>query len=360
MTNLIVTCATIVWLAATGAVTHYDVYVDGTFFATVPEASIQMCRDGYDYPHDIYVVALDAEENVGPQSDPLQIQWKWNHDYDDDGVVGMLDFGKFAFSYGKDVPEHDVNGDGIVGWADFGSFSAAFSTCNNGTYEVSCDGFVKRPVVTQADPDPEPDGGGETNPNVLCDNFNRAGPGLGSDWEMSSDYTLTSDQLAETSLIRYHDSQVLWVEDTVDEDQFGRLQITNRDDNSHGFIFRSTPNEGQAGPHYEVHVAGTGVRWEYVNNASFVDRPDTCTLSSSVDNGDWFGAVITGLGNDTVVKVYVSSTELDSNPDNWPAPVCTLTGDPATPIDTGNRVGVRSYTSSRTNTTFVDNVCVGG
>jgi hypothetical protein len=78
-----------------------------------------------------------------------------------------------------------------------------------------------------------------------------------------------------------------------------------------------------------------------------------------VQDGDWFGALVTGTGNDTVVEVFVSATELDSDPNGWPPPVCSLTGDPATPVDTGNRVGVRSHTSSLTLDTFMDDVCVG-
>jgi hypothetical protein len=102
------------------------------------------------------------------------------------------------------------------------------------------------------------------------------------------------------------------------------------------------------------------VKWEYVLDASFVNRPDLCTLSSPLQNGDWFGASITGTGSDTVVGVFVSATELGPDPNSWPPPVCSLTGDPATPVDTGNRVGVRSYTSRKTLDTFMDDVCVGG
>ena len=195
----------------------------------------------------------------------------------------------------------------------------------------------------------------------ICDGFDRAGPDLGTDWEVKTpDFEIWQSQLTEVSGLRYQNAQALWSGATNTLNQFGRFQITSGGDNSQGLIFRSPATNGAVGPHYEVHVSGSGVKWEYALDASFVNRPDTCTLSSSVQNGDWFGATITGTGNDTVVEVFVSETELDSDPDNWPSPSCTLTGDPAIPVDTGNRVGVRSYTSKQTLDTFMDDVCVGG
>ena len=53
-------------------------------------------------------------------------------------------------------------------------------------------------------------------------------------------------------------------------------------------------------------------------------------LSSPVQDGNWFGATVTGAGDATVVEVFVSTTELGSDPSTWPAPVCTLEGNPAT------------------------------
>ena len=194
----------------------------------------------------------------------------------------------------------------------------------------------------------------------ICDDFNRAGPDLGLDWEVKNpDFEIQSNQLAEVSGLRFQYAQVLWSGAANTLNQSGRFQMTAPGDNSQGLIFRSSATTGDVGPHYEVRVSGSEVRWEYVLDASFVNRPDACTLSSPVQDGDWFGATITGTGSDTVVEVFVSATELDPDPNNWPPPACSLTGDPATPVDTGNRVGVRSYTSSQNLDTFMDNVCVG-
>jgi hypothetical protein len=183
---------------------------------------------------------------------------------------------------------------------------------------------------------------------------------LGADWDVKNpNFAIQSNQLSEVSGLRYQNAQLLWTGATSTLNQFGRFQITTRGDNSQGLIFRSPATNGDVGPHYEVHVSGSTVKWEYVEDASFVDRPDTCTLPSSVQDGDWFGATIAGTGDDTVVEVFVSAAELGSDPSSWPSPTCSLTGNPATPVDTGNRVGIRSYTLRAVGDTSMDDVCVG-
>ena len=194
----------------------------------------------------------------------------------------------------------------------------------------------------------------------ICDDFNRPGPDLGEDWEVKNpDFEIQQNRLAEVSGLTFHAAQVLWSGTTNTLSQYGRFQITSLADNSQGLIFRSPSTNGTVGPHYEVRVAGSEVKWEYLEDTSFVNRPDSCMIPSPVQDGDWFGAMITGVGSDTVVEVFVSAAELGPDPNTWPPPACSLTGDPATPVDTGNRVGVRSYTSSQVGDTFMDDVCVG-
>jgi len=215
-------------------------------------------------------------------------------------------------------------------------------------------------VIPAATPTPTPTA---TPPAAMgiCDDFNRAGPALGADWEVKSpDFEIQQDQLAEVSGLTNTTAQVLWTGAAGTPNQFGSFQVTTPGDNSQGFIFRSSAANGAVGPHYEVHVKGSDVRWEYVVDAAFVDRPDSCTLASPVQTGDWFGATIAGAGNGTVVEVFVSSAALDPNPNNWPAPVCTLTGNPATPVDAGERAGIRAFTSSQTLDTYLDDACLGG
>ena len=192
----------------------------------------------------------------------------------------------------------------------------------------------------------------------VCDDFNRTI--FGDHWSTANGrWGLQSNQLAEVSGAAYTTSQLLWTGRTDSINQFGRMKVVSPGDNSYGFIFRASPGAVEAGPHYEVHVAGDSVRWEHVNDASFVDRPGECTLPTAVSDGDWFGATITGTGDNTIVAVYRSSTELSHDPSAWGAAGCLLMGNPATPVDVGNAVGVRSYTSRNVQVTLSDDVCVG-
>jgi hypothetical protein len=177
----------------------------------------------------------------------------------------------------------------------------------------------------------------------------------------SPDFEVAFSELSEVSGLPDHIAQMLWSGTAGTVNQFGRFRVSFPLDNGEGFIFRSTPNNGDAGPHYEVHVTGASVRWEYVLDDVIQNLVGSCTLPGGpVGQFDWFGATITGTGSNTVVEVFFSATELDSDPNNWPSSVCSLTDDPATAVDTGDRVGVRSFTNSNTQDSFMDDVCVGG
>ncbi len=340
MTSILATCIPIAWAVASGPVTSYDVYKDGTFFTNVQNALIEMCREEYELVHDIYVVALNAEGDRGPNSEHLQIQWVFDFDANRDGIVGMLDFTAFGAVYGRcSSPNREI----VV-------------ECTP-TPTVSPTPTITPTPTPTSTPTPIAD-----DPTQLymsyCDDFNRSD--LGVNWQVKNpNFTVDANQLVEVSGLRYQYAQVLWNGATYTADQFGRFQIMSRGDNSQGLIFRARPANGDTGPHYEVHVSGSDVKWEYVVDTSYQNRPDMCALASPVQDGNWFGATITGTSNDTTVKVFVSPTVLDPDPNNWPSPVCTLTGDPTTPVNIGNRMGIRSYTSRQIGTTFMDNVCLG-
>ncbi len=216
-----------------------------------------------------------------------------------------------------------------------------------------------------ATPSPTPSATPTATPGagaIFCDDFDRAGPALGPDWEVTSpDFEIQQNQLAEISGLRHHTAQALWTGSAGTPHQFGRFQMTDPGDNAQGLIFRSSGGTGAAGPHYEVRVAADlEVHWEQMVDDAVVERIDTCVLASPPQPGDWFGATIQGTGGDTVLDVFLSGAELDADPSAWPAPVCSLTGDPTAPIDAGNRLGVRSYTWTETLDTLMDDVCLGG
>ena len=137
MTLVYLTCVMLGWTASTGPVTHYDLYKDGTYWVTTTIPQKQVCFYDYD-EHNIYVIGLNAAEEQSIPSLPLTIAQVWDFDYDDDEVVGFVDFGYFAYDFGTAASRSDADGDGVVGFIDFGKFVARFGECNNDKYVVPC------------------------------------------------------------------------------------------------------------------------------------------------------------------------------------------------------------------------------
>ena len=139
--------------------------------------------------------------------------------------------------------------------------------------------------------------------------------------------------------------------------------MQNGGQNSQGFIFRVTPTgePSELNLHYEVFVKanGTTVNWEYYNDDSYQNTPDTCEIAST-GIGDYFGATIAGTGDSTVVTIYRPDSPVDQeDPGEWGAAACTMTGNPANAVDTGTSVGVRDYTDQDENDGLLDDVCIG-
>jgi hypothetical protein len=102
MTELVATCAMLMWTAATGPVTQYDLYENNVYTQTVTETEARICQSVPIFiPHEIYVVALNVAGESGEPSNPLFVQWVPDADLDNDGAVGMTDFGLFTQSFGK-------------------------------------------------------------------------------------------------------------------------------------------------------------------------------------------------------------------------------------------------------------------
>jgi len=97
---------------------------------------------------------------------------------------------------------------------------------------------------------------------------------------------------------------------------------------------------------------------------AFHDDPDFATVGSCAGDtepldGDWIAATVQGRGADTVVSVWRWDTDPDAGgpvdiATNWGPPDCQITSDPATPVDTGHTVAIRSYTGRSTSASRVD------
>ncbi len=136
ITTLIVACALVVWEPGAGAVEH-DVYEDMIFSFTALQPEMQVCWLSYHVPVTYYVVGIKDDKESVP-SDTLTVEWVQNVDWDDDGVVGMADFGLFVAAYGGSDPAYDLDGNGSVGFSDLGVFVPRFGECNSGVVVLPC------------------------------------------------------------------------------------------------------------------------------------------------------------------------------------------------------------------------------
>ena len=136
ITNLLIACALMVWDPSTNA-TSYDIYEDMIYSATVTPPEIGICRVAYYTSSIYYVVGINAGGESTP-SEPLEVQWVADADFDDNGFVGFADFGSFSLAFLSTSSEHDLDGNGTVGFSDFGLFTQRFGKCNDGVIEVPC------------------------------------------------------------------------------------------------------------------------------------------------------------------------------------------------------------------------------
>jgi hypothetical protein len=115
----------IAWIASTGPVESYNVYVDGVIDHTViGPVTDKVCIYDED-THIIRVVPVDAEGKEWESSDALTLTFEINK--------GGL----------KREPLHptahaDIDGDGVIGFKDFGLFTQQWGKCHNGREEIQC------------------------------------------------------------------------------------------------------------------------------------------------------------------------------------------------------------------------------
>jgi hypothetical protein len=133
-------------LPAVENATHYDLFVDSQYEVTLE-------ADDYDSEHDGYVTEIcrpyyytdiaysytaGNEHGESEMSPTLTLQWVWDFDYDDDGVVGWSDYGVFAQDFGTYNERSNADGLRAVGYSDFGLFVPRFGECNSGVKVVPC------------------------------------------------------------------------------------------------------------------------------------------------------------------------------------------------------------------------------
>ncbi len=136
ITTLMVACAIVAWESGEGAVAHYF-HEDGLEAIVAFDPEMGVCRVEYGVTH-IYIVQGFTANGVGPMSDTLTVEWMFDFDADDDGIVGFADFGAFAAAFNVNDLRYDADGSGAVGWGDFAKFVERYGECNDGQRVVSC------------------------------------------------------------------------------------------------------------------------------------------------------------------------------------------------------------------------------
>ncbi len=193
---------------------------------------------------------------------------------------------------------------------------------------------------------------------VFADDFNRAS--LGSNWVVDSQsFSIIGNELVEDSGQRFREGQMRWVGGVTETiDQFGKLQVTDPQTHSWGFIFRASAVPGD---HYEILAKADTNEWAWARyDPSFVGVLSSCLGDGAVAGGNWVGATIEGVGATTSVSTW----RWDTDPDlggpvditaNWGPADCTMTGIAAPFDDNGTTVGIRSYTGSSSANSIADN-----
>ena len=136
MTLLYALCVIIAWIPGENTVSH-DVYEDMIFAFNTTDTQFKACRLGYYVDTTFYVVGVNSE-GTGEPSETLTVQWVWDFDTDEDGVIGFSDFGYFIQAFTTYDPAFDTNGDGWVSILDFGRFQQRWGECNDGVKVVPC------------------------------------------------------------------------------------------------------------------------------------------------------------------------------------------------------------------------------
>lgn len=186
----------------------------------------------------------------------------------------------------------------------------------------------------------------------FTDDFDRAS--LGPDWVVDAgSFAIVGNELIENSGVKFLDAQMRYVGgQTLGVDQFSKLQIRSQASHTFGFMFRVGDPSGL---HYEVHLSeGTSEwRWELYDPA-FVAREGDCAGDQPASTGDWVGARIDGVGNDTVVSVWRWASDPGDDTTAWGPADCQMSGDPSQAVDAGTGLGIRSYTGNSSQSASAD------
>ena len=156
--------ATYAWTPATGPVAGYAVYasVDGGdefFYSYVDAPSVMLEVDSGAWLV-VTVAAFDSAGSLGPPSERSPGLRLCPGDWDADEFLGMTDLGRERSCFGLLALDQcagaDMNDDGVVGIADFGAFKLGADACAGFPPPPAPDFSTAPDPTTTPDPTPTP------------------------------------------------------------------------------------------------------------------------------------------------------------------------------------------------------------
>lgn len=209
--------------------------------------------------------------------------------------------------------------------------------------------------VTIAQPAAAVAGGG--GGAAFSDDFNRAdGDSLGANWtEAAGDADIASNhyRISTGSF-----GMVTSVHNTATGTTTQYIKVSSGPDFQYPHLVLRYVDSSSG--YYTLQIDGNtgGVEWYYFANAADTsgDLIGSGSLGAAVTSAT-IGATITGTGTSTVVMMWRNPTGLPSTSANWngdTTPEVTLTDNPATPCDTGQKVGLGGQVGTADLTYFDD------
>ena len=135
MIEIVYAVCAFILMPTTTDVVNYHLYIDSVEQPAQVENVVSVCgplyRPGiveYMYSVDMQPPGYEAPFTT-QTSGTLTVQWVPDADFDDDGVVGMSDFGQFGSHWGTSDPKYDLDKSGTVGFSDFGLFGQRWGEC---------------------------------------------------------------------------------------------------------------------------------------------------------------------------------------------------------------------------------------
>jgi hypothetical protein len=180
----------------------------------------------------------------------------------------------------------------------------------------------------------------------FSDTFPTDGDSPGAGWtEDAGDLDVVSGTL-RTQADSFADHVCIRTDTSLAADQYLRVVVSNPGSGSNfpEFYFRYTD---AASPHYVLQLDANSATAEWIRRAS-VGGADTSIQSTNIGTGDGYvtyGITLQGTGTGTILKIWVNpvnNTPTDVN--NWDsgadAADFSFTNDPASPVNSGIRVGI--------------------